>query len=115
MNEVEHERTLDLAVRYRDRLVLDVAERQGHDGALEDVGILLRDVREHGRVRAEVVRDDLERSVRESVRERAKPRARRVKVAVCEDEEDFEALVGRTCIECRVPGGKLYLARNTGH
>ena len=69
-----------------------VAERQGHDGALsEDAGILLGDVREHGRVCAEVVPDDLEQGVRESVREHAKPRTRRVEVAVCEDEEDFEA------------------------
>ena len=92
--KVEHEGTRDLAERVRDRLVLGVAERRGRDGALEDVGILCRDVCEHRRVHAEVLRNDLKRGVREPVRKHERG-ARRVKVAVREDEEDLKALVER--------------------
>ena len=95
VNEVELERAPDLAVRVCDHLVLGVTERRGHDGAPKGTGILLWDVCKHGHVRAEVMRDDLDRRVCEPGREHAKPRARGVEVATCEDEEDLETLIER--------------------
>lgn len=92
--DAEHIRVRHVAQRVGHGLVAGMAERRGLLRGPEEVGVLLRDAAEEGDVDAEVLRDDLERGVREPVGEHER-RAARVEVAVGEDEQDFEPLVER--------------------